>query len=617
MILAIGCGGRSDSDAEPYPDASDGGRDVRNDALGERDSPRLDDAPSIEDVARTDGAGDEHAEDARDSGGSADVSDGGVVDAPFDSLDASSDRIADDADVRVDASLDALDAPNDIAGERDASSGDASDGDARFDVVADVPVEPGSDDAHDSGGDLPAVDGFDDAPISDAATVDACVACGLVSLTVTPPGATVFYRFTRWMSASGTYADGSTRDLTQHVRWSVSSSSLGHVSNRATTVGLLTGRWPGIVTVTAALGGVTGSADVTVLSGDPFMMKLMPPVASIAVGTQQRLNATAIFSDAVWQDWTSMSILTWSSSSPSVATVADGVVTAMAPGTTTITATFSWLTATATVTVTPAMLTSLSLEPTVATIPLGAKRPFRAIGHFNDGTTQDLTEQALWGSTNLACAVVSDSAGSKGKVSGVGMGDATITASYGGLVVTTTVTVAAPILQSLAVLYPPSGRLMMFFGLPMSAYGNYADGTSYDLTDQTTWTSSDPSIVEVSGRTITGVGEGTATVRATVGAVSGQVSVEVRAGALVSSVVTPNPASVGRGQSILFYLTGTYADGSTYDLTRFFPWYTTDPAIAWIGDPTGESPPTLTGVNAGTTNVIAFAGGSSAVTVTP
>jgi len=621
VIFAIGCGGRSDGGTED-PGTFDGGRDVRSDTIGEQDAPRVEDVAHVGDASRVDGAdvsvadgsSDDHAEDTRDSGGSPDLSDDGTADAPFDSIDTGPDRSVDDADVRDGASADILDGTNDVTTERDVSNGT----DAPTDAAHDVSTEQGLDAPRDTVDDARADHGSDDAPTLDADAADACIGCGLVGLTVTPAGATVIHRFTCWMHAVGTYADGSVRELTQYVTWSVSDGALGHVSNRATTYGLLTGGSSGILTVTAALGGITGSANVTVPLGDPFMIKMTPPVASIAAGTQQQLQATAIFSDATWVDWTSM--LTWSSSNPSVATITDGVVTAVAPGTTTITGTLVGLTGTATVTVTPAAFTSLSMEPTAMTLPLGVTGPFRAIAHFSDGTTQNLTEQAMWGSTDITRAVVSDTAGSKGRVSGVAAGSATITASYGGLVVTAPVTVAPANLLSMGTLVPPSNRLMMFFTLAMSAYGYYSDGNFYNLSDQATWTSSDASIIQVSGRHITGVGEGTATVRATMGNVSGEVSVEVRAGALVSAAMNPSPASVVRGQSILFYVTGTYADGSTYELTRFFPWYTGDPNIAWIGDPTGESSPRLTGVNVGTTDVIVFgvgSGGSTAVTVTP
>ena len=523
----------------------------------------------------------------------------GAADAP----DGNADGSVDDADVRADESADTADGPIDV-------SSDAS-------IDGDAPTAP--DDARDATDDEPADCAFDDAATLDVDADDACsdVTCNLVSITVTPSNPTVSPHSTCWMQAFGTYSDASVRDITKHVTWSGSGGSVLHISNRAGIEGLVTARVTGLGVVTAGLGVISGSTTVNVMTADPAVLRLTPSVASIAVGTRKPLKATVIFSDfASWIDGTSVS--TWSSSAPSVATVIDGVVSAVAPGTTTITAAVAWLTATATLTVTPATVVSLAMQPAMVTLPIGPKRGLQAIAHFSDGTTQNVTDQALWGSTDITHAVVDDTAGSKGKVTGVGVGSATISASYGNIAATAAIDVSTATLQSLAVLYPPSGRLMMFLTLPMSAFGHYSDQQVFDLTDQTTWTTTDSSIVEVSGRHITGVGEGTTLVRAHAGGFMGQVGVEVRAGVLSSIAVAPNPASVVRGASIPFYATGTYADGSTYDLTWFLPWNTVDPSVAWIDNPT-EAAPKLTGVNAGTTDVTAYwagVGGSSVVTVT-
>ena len=612
-IVAVGCSGGSDDGVDEDSGALDGSHDARrnDDALRETDAPRVDgplDAADVSFVDREDGG---RPPDAHDSGSSIDVSDVGRVDAHVDSLDArpdiskdgldgGADISADDADVRADESADTFDGAIDVSVDGDAL----------------IAPETGRDATDDERTDH----AFEDAATLDVDADDACsdVTCNLVSIAVTPVNPTVTPHSTHWMQATGAYADNSVRDITKHVTWSGSSRSVLHISNRVGTEGLVTARMTGSAIVTAGLGVVSGSTTVNVGTSDPAVLRLTPSVASIAVGTRQPMKATVIFSDAAsWADWWPVS--TWSSSAPSVATVTDGVVSAVAPGTTTITATVAWLTATATLTVTPATVVSLALEPAMATLPIGPKRALQAIAHFSDGTTQNVTEQSLWGSTDITRAVVDDTGGSKGKVTGVGVGSAAIFASYANIAATAAIDVSTATLQSLAVLHPPSSRLMMFLTLPMSALGFYSGDGLFDLTDQTTWTSTDGSIVEVSGRYITGVGEGTAVVHAHAGGLMGQVAVEVRAGVLSSIAVTPNPASVVRGASIPFYATGTYADGSTYDLTRFLPWNTVDPSVAWIDNPTGESPPTLTGVNAGTTNVTAYwsgVGGSSVVTVT-
>ena len=604
MIAIIGCSGHADDDvAEEDSGAADGSRDrdaYANDGVGARDGDRTssDGAADSRDVLVVDNAvgGRDGQLDARDAGSAADTSDSRVPDGRADAVDARADGVDSGADS--------------VADIRDGNTGEV-------DVFIDAPSGA---DARDAASEPPVDDGFDDARISDADAGSNCtpVTCNLVSLAVTPALPSISPHSTTWIHAIGFYADNSMRDLSKDALWSSANASV-HVSNAVGNEGLVTARITGTSVVSAKVGVLEAATTVVVLTADPAVLRLTPSVASIASGTAQPLKATVIFSDmSSWADWTSM--MQWSSSSPSVATVADGIVTGVAPGTTTITATFSGLTASVQLTVTPATLAGLSVEPAALTLPVGPKRPLRAMGHFSDGTTQDLTARAVWGSSNAARATVGDGAfGAKGYVSGVSPGSATISASFGGIGASAAIDVSTAVLQSIGVLNPPAGRLMMFMDLPMEASGTYSDGSSFDITAQTTWTSSDSAIIEVSGRTITGVGEGYANVDALAGGVSQRLSLEVRAGELGSIAISPSPASVVRGASIAFSATGTYTGGSTYELTWFLPWNTVDPNVAFIADPERGGPPKLTGVNAGTTNVTASwagVGASSVVDVT-
>ncbi len=73
----------------------------------------------------------------------------------------------------------------------------------------------------------------------------------LVSVTVTPPVANVAVGATEQFSATGLYSDLSTRDLTDSVTWSSSSSSTATISNTPGSQGLATGVADGAATITA------------------------------------------------------------------------------------------------------------------------------------------------------------------------------------------------------------------------------------------------------------------------------------------------------------------------------------------------------------------------------
>src|SRR4051812_25540159 len=121
-----------------------------------------------------------------------------------------------------------------------------------------------------------------------------------------------------------------------------------------------------------------------------------PPAATTPAGTQVTLTATERFSDSavVVASSSRFAPLSWSSTDSSIATVdSAGVVTAIKPGTVTISANVATSTvmATASITVTDATLVELEVTPPLPTGPSGTVTAFTATGVYSDKTTHDLT----------------------------------------------------------------------------------------------------------------------------------------------------------------------------------------------------------------------------------
>jgi hypothetical protein len=130
------------------------------------------------------------------------------------------------------------------------------------------------------------------------------------------------------------------------VSWASSEPGVFSVDRES---GLVTALSEGTGLVQAFAGPATGEAQVVVLQV-PVALGLDIAEAEIAVGDPLRLTARA--SDANGHPVLERT-LTWSSSDPDVASVEDGLVTAIAPGRAAIQVTLGALTASATVTVTP------------------------------------------------------------------------------------------------------------------------------------------------------------------------------------------------------------------------------------------------------------------------
>jgi hypothetical protein len=184
--------------------------------------------------------------------------------------------------------------------------------------------------------------------------------------------------------------------------------------------------------------GIFGTTSVTVTSATLQSISVTPASPQIAKGTTLQFHATGTYTGGIQIDISS--IVSWSSSAPGVAGItssntSQGYATGVAAGTSTITATMSGTTplisGSTTLTVSNATLQSITVTPANGSMNHGTTQQMTATGHFNDTTTQDLTLQVTWTTSNTAIAVVSNQAGLKGIATGIAAGGpVTVTAAF-------------------------------------------------------------------------------------------------------------------------------------------------------------------------------------------
>jgi hypothetical protein len=88
----------------------------------------------------------------------------------------------------------------------------------------------------------------------------------LSSIALTPANSSVAIGGTQQFTATGSYTDGSTNNLTATATWSSSNGSSASVSNTSGSQGLATGAAQGSTTISAAVGAIKGSTTLTVLT---------------------------------------------------------------------------------------------------------------------------------------------------------------------------------------------------------------------------------------------------------------------------------------------------------------------------------------------------------------
>jgi uncharacterized protein YjdB len=145
-----------------------------------------------------------------------------------------------------------------------------------------------------------------------------------------------------------------------------------------------------------------------------------------------------------------------------------------------------------------------------------------------------------------------------------------------------------------------------------SATGTFPNGTTGDVTGQTSWTSSNRSVATIDASGLaTGVGFGTTTISANCQCYeeSTNLSVSSQAASLTSIAVTPSNPAISVGTTQQFAATGTYSNNSTSVITNSVTWTSSNTTIATI-----NSKGLATGISVGNATITATSGQATANT---
>ena len=203
------------------------------------------------------------------------------------------------------------------------------------------------------------------------------------------------------------------------VTWATSDPAVVTVSS----TGLVTSIADGTATITATSGSATGTAAVTVgqVAATLSLSDSTLTFASLADTTQLTATVTDANGETI-----SGATVTWATSDAAVATVSSsGLVTSIADGTATITATSGSATGTAAVTV-GQVAASIALADTVLTFTLLADTTQLSATVKDAGGATMSGATVTWATSDAAVATVSDA----GLVTAISPGTATITATH-------------------------------------------------------------------------------------------------------------------------------------------------------------------------------------------
>lgn len=374
---------------------------------------------------------------------------------------------------------------------------------------------------------------------------------------------------------------------TRAIVWSSSAPSVATVSS----TGVVSALAPGTARIAASAFGRSGIFSVTVLPREVARVQLLPTAISLRVGTTATVQARAFDAD---NELLTDRPITWSSSNPAIATVSgSGLVTAVAEGTATISATSEGRSGQAAVSVTLAPVATVSIAPSVDTLPLAGTRTFTAT--LRDAGGAVLTGRTIvWRSSVDTIATVA----SNGVVTAIAPGVTQLSATSEGRTGSATLVVLARLASSVT-LTPATASLITGTTLALTAQVTDANGNIL-VGRPIEYSSTAPAIATVSPTgVITGVSPGTARIVATSEGRTGSATITVVPIPVASVQLSPATTTLLTGQSTTFSAVARSASGEQLP-GRTVTWTSGAPAILTV-----SSQGLVAGVAPGTALVLA------------
>ena len=447
-----------------------------------------------------------------------------------------------------------------------------------------------------------------------------------VRVDVTPADTSLAKGTTQALTATATFTDDSTLDVTRDASWSSDTPARAAVGNSGADKGRVTGNAVGDAIIRASFQGRTGTATVTVTPATLVRVEVSPATLSLAKGTEKALKAIAVFSDATTVDVTAESV--WSSSATATVSVENGAATkglakALAVGSAKISAAYLSATGDSNLTVTSAEVVRVEISPPSPSIAKGTSQQLSATAIFTDATTQNVTAAAIWSSSQPAVATISNAAGSSGLAQAVAVGTTAIQASYQGVTATANLEVT-PALVSRVDVTPSAPAIAKGLTQQFTAMAVFTDATTQDVTAMATWASADPAVASVSNAAeqkglAQGLSVGSSEISASFQGLSGRATLKVSAATVVRLEISPTAATLAKGTARQFSATAVFTDNSTQTVTKSAAWTSSDTGVATVGN-AADTAGFVQSVKQGTAEITAAHAGFDAkatLTVTP
>lgn len=391
--------------------------------------------------------------------------------------------------------------------------------------------------------------------------------------------------------ANATFRDGNetiTQDVTHLVAWKTQNTETALISD-SKAIGVAQGN----TKIIATLNNISQEANLLINNKAITSLQVTPARQTLPVGFVQQYNATAIFDDGSSEDVTQW--VNWRTSDSNVATLYSGEVEAVIAGSVTISAEYQGKTSNnASLTVEDVYLQTIKVTPAQQSIPAGTSQDYSALGIYSDNSTQDISEQVNWSSSNTDIATIVYQNNmlnlsnllqeephffnfAKAQANSNEVGSTQIIAKLDGVESNhAQLDVLSAQLENLQIT-PQNLSLAKGSSIQYHVIAHYSDGSSSDVTENVSWINSSPHIATVVDGEAVAVNQGETNIQATLNSkTSNRATLNVTQAEVRSIQVTPASETIALGVELQYRALATYSDNSVQDVTEQVTWQSSD-----------------------------------------
>jgi len=372
--------------------------------------------------------------------------------------------------------------------------------------------------------------------------------------------------------AQGTYSDGSKRDLTTQAQWSVSDGARASIDSDNGLLSAIT-RGPTLVNVSKE--GISASTNVLINEASLIELNVLPASLSIAAGSDFEVSVIGIFSNNTTVDLTEQA--QWQVLDENLARFDANSFTfeALNAGDTELIASVLGAQARASLNIIDTRLVQIVIsELDTLTLPSFQSRTFQATGIFADGSTQDISNQVTWLSSNEDSLIISNAEQNKGFARTLNVGAAEISAVLKGVRSSATIEIIEAELIHLEIKLEDE-QLSSGSISSISVWGTFSNGSRLDLSSEVTFSASESRIVNLqfaNAGLIRARNQGSVVISATLSSVVAIAELTVSDALLESITIEAAYPTLPVGFNMQLKAVGRFSDGSERDISDEVVW---------------------------------------------